>query len=304
MFRLTHDLLAQVCANNRFPAPTREMVFVGLRGAVPVRPAEHSFAAAVDLEPAELDYRRPRCTLVQWKPGERLIAAFPASTVPHESVIQPSRSDTFNRLFTGYYVDAFARGSHHRLPNPNAHDAFVERREFMIMRTSNDATFDAATDDVMKGFPADNLHAAWCSLDSPVGHYSSEGCQVVVGFPSTLDGSRQGSGPWLDFKANGYAGAQTVFDYLLIDGAEAGLMAADPQAVSRRLRFGSQGSEVTALQQALARAGDFAARPDTDFGPQTLLALIGFQRRDLWHQSDRVDGIAGPRAFSALGLPV
>lgn len=106
------------------------------------------------------------------------------------------------------------------------------------------------------------------------------------------------------FKDNGYATQQNVFDYLLVAGSEAALAAAAADTQTRRLRFGSQGDEVTALQNALIQSGDFVARPDTDFGAQTLLALLAFQRRVLAQPGDSVDGIAGPRVFAALGLRI
>ncbi len=303
MFKLSHDVLARLCANNRFPIPTSGMVFVGLRGATPRGQADGAFVAAAELDAVDVDYRHARCTLVQWKPADQTISAFPGSTVPHATVMAPEHSDQFNQIFTGYYSQAYQRGVH-RPGSPNAHRAFIENRDFMIVRTHDDTVFDAAFDPVTKAFPGDNLHAAWCGIDGAVGHYSSQGCQVVVGFPDTIDGHRSASGPWMLFKDNGYATQQNIFDYLLVAGSEAALAANAPDTQTRRLRFGSQGEEVTALQTALIGSGDFVARPDTDFGPQTLLALLAFQRRVLAQPGVSVDGIAGPRVFAALGLRV
>ena len=307
MFTLTHDVLVRICERNRFPVPTADMVFAGLRGAVMKAPLVNDLATAVELEVVDVDYLKPRCTILQWRPGDRLVAAFPGSTVPHRSAIDPARSETFNQIFTGFYAGAFKRGHHHQLPSPTAHEAFVEAREFMILRTADDTTFDATTDQAMKDFPSDNLHAAWCSLDNPAGKYASVGCQVVVGFPETLDHQKHASGPWKTFKDRGYAAGPTVFDYLLVEGREAA-MTAGPTASgavdgSRRLRFGSQGPEVSALQTALVGTGDFLGRPDGDFGPQTILALIAFQRRVLAGTGSRADGIADAEVFAALKLP-
>ena len=306
MFTLTHDVLVRVCERNRFPIPTADLAFAGLRGAVMKAPLVNDFAPGVDLEAVDVDYLKPRCTIVQWRPGDRLVAAFPGSTVPHRSAIDPAKSDTFNQIFTGFYTGAFKRGHHHQLPSPTAHEAFVENREFMILRTADDTIFDAGSDQAMKGFPSDNLHSAWCTLDNPAGKFASVGCQVVVGFPETLDHQKHASGPWKTFKDRGYAAGATVFDYLLVEGREAAMtaaMSAGADDASRRLRFGSQGPEVSALQAALVGTGDFIGRPDGDFGPQTILALIAFQRRELAGTDSRVDGIADAGVFAALNLP-
>ncbi|HEY1706401.1 MAG TPA: peptidoglycan-binding domain-containing protein [Trebonia sp.] len=66
------------------------------------------------------------------------------------------------------------------------------------------------------------------------------------------------------------------------------------------LEFGSTGSAVLVMQQALDATGHFGVRniaKDGDFGPQTLTSVRNFQAwKDL-----QVDGIAGPETRTALG---
>jgi peptidoglycan hydrolase-like protein with peptidoglycan-binding domain len=66
--------------------------------------------------------------------------------------------------------------------------------------------------------------------------------------------------------------------------------------VLRRLRFGSKGPEVTALQQKLA-----SVQPDADFGPETSRLVHEQQRKANPNASD---GIYSPKMDSDLGWSV
>ena len=65
------------------------------------------------------------------------------------------------------------------------------------------------------------------------------------------------------------------------------------------LRLDSQGSEVTALQQALKTHGFDPGSIDGDFGPGTEAAVIAFQKSENLDP----DGKVGPATSMALGLP-
>lgn len=64
------------------------------------------------------------------------------------------------------------------------------------------------------------------------------------------------------------------------------------------MKVGSSGTDVTALQTALAAKGFLAATPDGDFGPGTAEAVKAFQTSE----NLSVDGVAGLGTLTALGL--
>ncbi len=64
------------------------------------------------------------------------------------------------------------------------------------------------------------------------------------------------------------------------------------------LQLGDSGSDVTALQQALAAQGFNPGAIDGDFGGGTQAAVIAFQNSEQL----LADGVAGPRTLAALGI--
>jgi peptidoglycan L-alanyl-D-glutamate endopeptidase CwlK len=68
--------------------------------------------------------------------------------------------------------------------------------------------------------------------------------------------------------------------------------------MSEILKLNCSGPEVTALQQALARAGFNPGTPDGVFGLGTEAAVLGFQRS----KGLAADGAVGPATATALGL--
>ncbi len=65
-------------------------------------------------------------------------------------------------------------------------------------------------------------------------------------------------------------------------------------------RLGSQGEEVTAIQQALKDRGLFTGDVTGYYGTKTQTAVRRFQQQ----QGLSVDGIAGPQTLSALGISI
>ncbi len=65
-------------------------------------------------------------------------------------------------------------------------------------------------------------------------------------------------------------------------------------------RVGSQGKEVTAIQQTLKERGLYAGKVDGIYGNQTKQAVIKFQKQ----KGLTADGIAGPRTLKALGISI
>ena len=64
------------------------------------------------------------------------------------------------------------------------------------------------------------------------------------------------------------------------------------------LQQGDSGPDVTALQNALTKAGFSPGASDGNFGPGTAQAVIGFQKS----KGLSADGVAGPQTQAALGM--
>ncbi|MFN3652343.1 MAG: peptidoglycan-binding domain-containing protein [Armatimonadota bacterium] len=267
-FRVGHADLERLCALNEFRLPERGVVFVGVRGALPVEGTATEWGETLELRSAAVDHLHPRCTVLQWKPAERRVAAFAGSTVPHRRYVEAARRRNgrgANQLMSGWFVD-YRRGTH-RAGTAGAHPAFRQTLPRPLRRTVNDHHYTAA-DRVEIACVGDNLHAAWCDgLDSE--YYASAGCQVVVGRPL--------SGPWRRFHQEATREAQDVYPYLLIPGSELRELAAGGLAGAERVRFGSRGPRTRRVQEALRRRGFYRGAVDGDFGPQSLRALLQFQ---------------------------
>jgi hypothetical protein len=302
MFVLGSVGLRKLLRVNQFIEPAAgQMVFFGIRGCLPVNPEDQRFLPELRLRCVDVNYATPRCTLLQWRPGEGLAAAYPGSTVPHQRYIRTallSGGAGANRLMTGFYGD-YRKGVH-RQGTPQAHQAFLENVGRPHQRTADDLLY-GSDDRVEFDNPCDNLHAAWSQGLSD--GYASAGCQVVVGFPSTP--ARQGqasTGPWKAFHDAAYqVASQDRFTYVLLDGEHVERVVADPSsAYTARVRFGSRGSLVTTLQGSLQKRGLYEGQVDGDFGSRTLRAVLAFQRASFGAES--ADGIVGPQSAAALGL--
>jgi hypothetical protein len=300
-FLVDDVLLRRLATINSFPVRDDEMVFFGLRGALPVSPDDCEFDAAHALNAENTDYLHPRCTLGQWLPAEGLVAVFPGSTVPHSRHVRDALARGgvgVNELLTGYYGD-YRKGVHKR-GSATAHEAFLQKDGRPIRRTADDLDFEA-DDRIEVTNPFDNLHAGWCQ---GVGHgdYASMGCQVIVGFPQCAKlGNRPDTGPWGKFKRSAYQVEQQSFGYMLLDGRSAqGVAEAGDAELPRRVRFGSQGVPVERLQARLKEDGFYEGKVDGDFGPRTIRAVLAFQKSRFGFNSE--DGVVGPQTAEALGI--
>lgn len=297
-FEITHDLLMAICRRNLFAVPEGELVFFGLRGCLPADPEDVSFAPSRTLKPAEVNYLNPRCTLGQWMPSRRTVAVFPGSTCPNRQLVEIARTHGgagTNQLLTGYY--SFVKGMHHS-GSSSGHQAFRQEEERVVLRNSDDLDFDFH-DVLSKGVQFDNLH---CGFSAGVNSgYSSAGCQVVVGFPTTNDRTRTESGPWAAFRQTAYKLEQSIFRYVLLNGAEVEAIAQDIDlARPVTLRFGSQGELVRQVQALLHDLGLITFVPDAKCGPQTQMAIIRFQVNRMG--AENADGILGGNTAAQLGL--
>lgn len=302
-FTLTTQVLSKLCAVNHFSIPDTELIFLGIRGALPINYDDSSFQNAIDLNTTEVNYTNPRCTLIQWKRATGQLAAFAGSTVPHRKFIlhamQVNGNGT-NCLLTAYYKD-FRKGIH-KAASLTASEAFVQTQARGFRRTTDNLTYD--TDDRVEfDNPGDNLHAAWCGgLNQD---YSSAGCQVVIGYPKCKQRGEASinTGAWSIFHDNAYRIAQTSFPYVLLTGFEAMAVASKAnQKLPSKLRFGSSGEMVKSLQQALKQKGFYEGNIDSDFNLRTLKALLGFQKQNFGNGG--ADGVCGVNTAAALTMPL
>jgi len=297
-FEITHDLLLAICRRNLFAVPESGLVFFGLRGCLPTDPEDVSFSASRSLKTAEVNYVNPRCTIGQWMPEQGTLALYPGSTCPNLRLVEIAKAKAgagANQLLTGYYT--FVKGMHHA-GNPSGHRAFRQEEDRVVLRNTDDLDFDFH-DILSSGVQFDNLH---CGFSAGVNSgYSSAGCQVVAGFPTTNDGSRSESGPWAAFRQTAYRLEQTTFRYLLLHGTEVEAMAQDIDlARPVVLRFGSQGELVRRVQTVLRDRGLISFVPDANCGPLTQMAVIRFQIERMG--AENADGILGGNTAAQLGL--
>lgn len=301
-YTLTEQHLRRLCKINNFPVPTDMMLFVGLRGCLPVDTSDNDFAARHDIQLADVNYVNPRCTIIQWRPAAEEFAAFPGSTVPSLRLVMAGRSNNgngVNQLATGYYDD-YRKGLH-RPGAETGHAAFRQNEAHPIRRTGDD--FDYDNDDRVEFTnPFDNIHAAWCQGVSESSVYTSAGCQVVVGFPKCRRRAPNPNiGPWKSFHDNAYGLAQTKFPYVLLNGRDA-VQAVNGAAgtVPARVRFGSQGPLVGRVQTALKGRDFYEGIVDDDFGGRTLRAVLDYQTAVFGRNQD--DGIVGKLTGGSLEI--
>ena len=300
-FELNDSILRRFCEVNNFNVRKSEIIFFGLRGALPLNVEDCEFNSTHKVVLTDINYLNPRCTLGQWLTKEKELAVFPGSSVPHRDNVRKSISkggEGANQLMTGYYSD-YRKGVH-KAGSSTGHDAFRQVSSHPVQRTSDDIDFDN-DDRVEYENPNDNIHSGWCmGINST--NYASAGCQVIVGYPQCEKrGSQPATGPWKVFKKNAYDLSQTSFGYILLDGREAFRIAAAANSkISARLRFGSHGDLVKKLQKALQTKSFYEGNIDGDFGERTLRAVLKFQTTSFGSNSD--DGIVGPQTASVLKL--
>jgi hypothetical protein len=298
IFSLTHNLLQNLCAINQFALPASEMLLVGVRGAIVSDGNDQSFKSQQSLNAIDINYINPRCTILQWRPLNKELAAFPASTVPHQTNVKKAVAgdDSANSLLTGFYKD-YRKGVH-KAGSLTAHDAFRQNAVHPFRRTFDDLDFDK-DDRIEYDNPHDNIHCGWFqSLSSP--NFASAGCQVIMGFPQCeKPGRDKNVGPWKIFHDNAYSITQNSFPYILVTGLEI-LNAFTNGGKKAKLRFGSNGPKVKSLQQALKDRKFYEGIVDGDFGERTMKAVISFQQQKFGNHG--ADGIVGAITAEELGL--
>lgn len=289
-FELSADHLMDLCALNDFAVDDTACILFGLRGCAIVQGEDGRMHPKLILREAAINHVDCRCVLGVWRPASGTLAAFTGSTVPNLACVQASVQGgrNANMLPTGSY--GFFVGQHKYVEGAfrEAGDRVVVRARRGVRYTTSDA-FVAAN-------PGDNIHPTFYYDNT---RFSSAGCQTVRGTvsrmtPQVHHDHHDGPG-WKTFRA--LAGLSDPpshhddgrrFRYVLLTGREAGLVALHGRVESlRRLRFGSKGSRVKAMQKEL-RLND-----DGDFGKDTALAWITHQQAI----SGTADGIVTPNDF-------
>ena len=305
-FTLTANDLALLAQLNDFDVTSADdaPILFGLRGAGIVK--DHTTDGEIVLIDQRPDHILPRCVIGVWNRAVGKVSVFPASTVPNQAAVALYKNTqrAGNLLATGFYE---YRCGPHTTKNQSTPGAFLLRNPDMshrtvVVRRSRDDLVYQRRDMADRCEPGDNIHPTFFS--QPVA-FSSLGCQTVVG--TCRNGTH--SGPWAAFRtavgfttANGVPGK--AFNYMLLTGAEArtasqlrtGGLTTDKIALRRlrRLRFGSRGPAVTALQQQLN-----LPNPDGDFGPNTCAELHKLQKN--LPGSTGSDGILTPELHDAQG---
>jgi hypothetical protein len=285
-FELSHETLSRAAEANAFDMTDREVVVIGLRGAL-IASGEGAadWASSHSLRTTRPDHLNRRCIIGIWDRSRRRVMAFQASTVPEANYIYRSLGyprAKANLMSTGLY--RYRRGAHSPSPRGIQRGALKQDEWAVVMRTLRNMEmnpFDRYT--VWQiGMFGDNIHAA--VLDGPAGRpwFSSAGCQVIPGAyePGQFD---KATGAWESFRRNlglvDVAGmplpdedeGRGSYLYMLLTGDDVALCATRLAAELggyRPLRAGSTGERVAALQRSLA------VRANGRFGPVTARAVL------------------------------
>lgn len=268
-----------VRANHFKPRGKNGLVAFGLRGGKMIGADKQEDVQSVQISDARPDHKNFQCTIGIYDTTTKTLKAYSASTVPNEKWMQnyykikngirPHKSTRSNLLPTGCYVyrvNAHSGGTIKPALRMTDPDNLKADGVCTVLRTHNDLTY--TNDDLWdRSTPYDNIHCAYSSTS-----FSSAGCQTIKG--------ADGQGPWSAFQdVIRDLGWDARIDYMLLSGRDAAIAAAIiaagregdealVQATLGRLRVGSEGERVTALQKKLGFNGS------AYFGPSTKKRLV------------------------------
>jgi hypothetical protein len=305
-FAFTPRLLERLCALNRFDVNAgQDEVLFGLRGCqfATERSNPAGWTDSVDLSEAVPDHKNSHCILGVWKRSTARFRLFTGSTVPNWRLMERYRQggDHANLLPTGRYL--FHVGTHRGGTRGEIRGAFIEHGDFVVLRTLNDLTY-AIGDTWDSGSFGDNIHPARLDGGEHPPYFSSAGCQTVPG--NVRDGRH--TGKWAEFREAAGLSASAPgsedgrrFVYVMLTGREARLLVErQPDVALMRLRFGSSGDNVMALQLALGSAGLLRGGSSPgSFDAATKMAYIRWQTA---RDSHTADGVVTPSDGAALGF--
>ncbi len=309
VFTFTTDHLRQLCNLNAFGVEhqlTRnpDITLFGLRGCRLASTEDHSWTNAVQLVEDMPDHYDFHCVLGVWNRRLGNMAVFSGSTVPNWHYMEQQRTGRrrTNLLPTGMYR---YRVGTHGISRPEEsrriYGAFRLNGTVVVLRSNDDLTYER-TDLWDRTTPADNIHP---SRNPQRARFSSAGCHTIPGNATTANGRTTHTGNWRTFReraglsANDTSEDGAQFDYVLLTGREARMVSTDAHLLGSRLRFGSSGPAVTALQQGLQHLGHSPGRIDDQMGPSSTSAFIRWQQA---RNGGAADGIVTPSVARELGF--
>ncbi len=283
-FELTHEVMENIFSANSFDhslteglssySPNQARVIFGLRGcAIADRRQLARPLESVALKEAQVDHLTMRCILGVWDRENKTVSAHEGSTSPHLSYMQIYRAYLHlkglivvndaaitpedkikeedklkwrsnwrtNQLASGLHLVTF--GAHAgRKSLLTQHTSWYGP----VLRASNELSYRLGDWDQSSGRVADNIHPAW-AFDGV--SFASAGCTCIHG----------GGGKWpywgqisrFLLELSSPAQPSGTYAYMIVTGREARLHAENPGAQNlRRLRFGSSGPDVLAVQES------------------------------------------------------
>lgn len=304
------DLLIR--ANRFVPRGTNGLLAFGLRGGRLIGDDRQEGVARFTVTDSRPDHVGFNCTLGIIDTNSKTLSAFTGSTVPNvkwmqnyyklQNGISTNSKTRSNLLPTGCYiyrVNAHGGGKIKpalRMTNP---DNLTEDAVCTVLRTSNDLAY--AHDDLWdRSTPYDNIHCAYFETS-----FSSAGCQTIKG--------ANGQGAWGAFQnVIGALGWNARIDYLLFTARDAALAAAILEAGRQddaglvenclgRLRVGSEGPIVTALQKKLGFKGSGYFGPSTKRRLTQIENSSGIASDGIYSPAD--DQITGWQIFGDIPAP-
>ncbi len=310
-FALTGSVLRELADANHFDLGVDRFVIYALRGATIVEQNDGNYHASVNLDDDIPDHHASHCVIGVWDRTNDMVCAFTGSTVPNVAHMTKQFDGTGNANMpvTGLHLRVI--GTH----RGKVHGVLRQHGSIVGIRSNDDLTY-TTIDQFDSGDFGDNLHPSFRRSDST---FSSAGCLTIRGTAHgrTHNNPDDGTPGWLTFRQRlGISTSPsldsedgTVFKLMMLTGREAQVLAAGrgTQTDLVRLRFGSSGPDVMALQTFLANRGLYAGPIDGSMGPGTVLAWVAFQRaRDVAAgvpaASAAADGIVTPTDARAAGF--
>lgn len=306
-FEFTAADLALLVSANEFAPLAGKMVFA-LRGAGLEGEREREDVASLVVRDQRPDHRSFRCIIGICDRDSGRLWAYPASTVPNAFYVHKchamAKAGTGidglvgNVLPTGCYtftVGTHKRGQAGEIPGVLRLSTTASgASRVMVLRSLDDVVYDRF-DRFPIATPGDNIHPAILSTG-----FSSAGCLTI---PGRFEGGRH-HGLWNSFRralGMDVAGDGRQYSTVLLTGLDAALAtnarsSGGASSALLRLRHGSRGARVAALQTALGLSPDASQL----IGPVTRQALIARQTARLgW-----ADGIHSPAMDRLLGFDV
>jgi subtilisin family serine protease len=300
--------LERLCILNHFALPkdTAQPVLFGLRGCnFAEQGYTGDFTKSIRLTEDLPDHYGFHCVLGVWSRSRNQFALFKGSTVPNWNYMSKqlekcrsgeSKAREANMLPCGRYF--YTVGKHRNTPG-----AFILSDEVVVCRTNDDLIYK--TSDLWdKCTPADNIHP---SYHPSYAKFSSAGCQTVNGTYSNSEHKEE----WSKFRERAGLGPKDTtkqvngkdvkFIYILLTGREARLISTMLDSTQlTRIRFGSSGSSVEALQIGLERIDrKYNCGKRGIMDPETSTAYIKWQKD---HNQGSADGVVTPAIARAFGF--